>query len=73
MENLMTVEEVAAYVGVPKHTVYQWASQGTGPVGIKVGRYRRYRRRDVESWLDAKVKHETAEPGREAATADADR
>jgi excisionase family DNA binding protein len=47
---LLSVEEVAAYLGVPKKTVYgcwrQW-----GLRGYRVGRYLRFRERHVEEWL----------------------
>lgn len=45
-------DEVAAYVNVPVRTLDQWAYLGRGPRYIKVGRHRRYRWADVESWLD---------------------
>lgn len=43
---------LAAYLEVPERTVYQWRHTGYGPPGIRVGRHVRYRRRDVERWLD---------------------
>lgn len=49
---LASVEEVAAYLGVPPKTLYQWRHHGTGPRGSRVGRHVRYRWDDVEAWLD---------------------
>lgn len=49
---LGTSPEVAEYLGVPPRTLDQWAYLGIGPRWSKVGRYRRYRWEDVESWLD---------------------
>ncbi len=47
---LLTVDELAAWLGVPKKTVYgcwrQW-----GLRGYRVGRYLRFRERHVEEWL----------------------
>ena len=47
---LLSVEELAAYLGVPKKTVYgcwrQW-----GLRGYRVGRHLRFRERHVEEWL----------------------
>jgi excisionase family DNA binding protein len=47
---LLTVEELADYLGVPKKTVYgcwqQW-----GLKACKVGRHLRFRERHVEEWL----------------------
>ena len=48
----MTLAEVAAYVRVPLETVRYWRKHGRGPRSMKVGRYVRYRRRDVDNWLD---------------------
>lgn len=46
-------QTLAEYLNVPVATVYKWRYEGTGPPGIKVGRHVRYRRGDVEAWLDA--------------------
>lgn len=55
-ERLWTVDDVAEYLGVPKQTLYQWRTRGYGPHGCRVGKYVRYRRVDVDSWLDAQTK-----------------
>ncbi len=50
---LLSVAELAAYLGVPKKTVYgcwrQWGLRGYG-----VGRYLRFRERYVEEWLQTR-------------------
>jgi len=50
---LLSVEELAAYLGVPKKTVYgcwrQW-----GLRSYRVGRYLRFRERHVEEWLQTR-------------------
>jgi predicted DNA-binding transcriptional regulator AlpA len=51
-DRLLTVDEVAQWLGKPKATLYVWRTRGLGPRGIKVGNALRYRRRDVEAWLD---------------------
>jgi predicted DNA-binding transcriptional regulator AlpA len=40
---------------VPLQTVYSWNSTGDGPRYLKVGRYVRYRLRDVEAWEVARL------------------
>jgi len=50
---LLSSQQLAEYLQVPVQTVYDWAARGTGPARHKVGRYSRYRRADVEAWLDA--------------------
>lgn len=52
VERLMTLPEVATYLGVPEKTIYKWRSCDSGPRGIRVGRYVRWRSRDVEAWLE---------------------
>lgn len=47
---LLTVDELAAWLGVPKKTVYGcWRAWGLR--GHRVGRYLRFRERHVEEWL----------------------
>lgn len=52
---LMSPQQLADYLGVPVATVYRWRHESTGPRGIKVGKHVRYRRRDVESWLESRT------------------
>ena len=54
-DRLLTTEEVAQYLSVPLSTLYQWRLKKVGPRGIKVGKYIRYRRADIEAWLDTKA------------------
>ena len=49
---LLTADQVARWLGKPKATLYAWRTRGQGPRGIKVGGDLRYRRRDVEAYLD---------------------
>ncbi|MGY1618595.1 helix-turn-helix transcriptional regulator [Geodermatophilus sp. SYSU D00691] len=51
----MTVQDVAAYLGVPVATVFAWNSRGTGPKRYRVGKYVRYRQTDVDTWVDEQV------------------
>jgi len=52
---LLTAEELAAYLGVPRSTLYGWKYRGDGPPAIRVGRLLRYRSSEVERWLDAQT------------------
>lgn len=52
-DRLLTIAEVADYLGVPVGTLYQWRHKRTGPTGIRVGRHVRYRPREVEAWLES--------------------
>lgn len=50
-ERLWSLQETAAYLGVPVQTMYQWASRGIGPRSLRVGRHRRYRPAEVHRWV----------------------
>lgn len=51
MEELMTLEEVARYLRLSKDTVYRMASGGKLPAS-KVGSQWRFRKEDVDLWLE---------------------
>lgn len=53
LERLLDIDEVAAYLRIPKNTLYKWRVKGEGPRAIRFGKHLRFRRRDVEAWLDA--------------------
>lgn len=64
-EHLMSPPELAAQLQVTEHTVYTWRASGQGPKFIKLTKRRqaqiRYRRSDVEAWLDACTATKTGE------------
>ena len=48
----LTVPQLAEVLQVPVATIYRWRHLGEGPRGIRVsGRHVRFRRSDVEAWL----------------------
>jgi excisionase family DNA binding protein len=51
-EPLLTIDEVADWLGKPKNTLYRWRKQGYGPRAIKVGNDLRYRVAEVERFLN---------------------
>jgi excisionase family DNA binding protein len=55
MSNLLTPQEVADYLRVPVQTLYRWRYLGTGPRAALVGRHLRYRRADLDKWLEAQA------------------
>lgn len=48
--DVMTLDEVAEYLRIPRSTVYKLAREGRIP-GQKIGRQWRFRRAVVERWL----------------------
>lgn len=48
---VLTVDELAEYLKIPKSTLYKLAQEGKIP-GQKVGRHWRFRKETVDRWLD---------------------
>jgi len=57
-EPMLTPQELAAFLVVPVTTVYRWNSEGTGPRRVRIGKHVRYRRQDVESWIDQQAERQ---------------
>ncbi len=55
LEKLLTVEDLAEYLGVPVATLYAWRYRRQGPPGFRVGRHLRYRRADIDEWISLRV------------------
>jgi len=51
-DDWLSTSDLADWLRVPTATVYRWRYQGTGPAGYRVGRHLRFRRNDVEGWLE---------------------
>jgi excisionase family DNA binding protein len=49
-ESLLTADQVAAMLGVPRSWVYDQSRKGQIPT-VTLGRYRRYRREAIDEWL----------------------
>ena len=54
-DRLLTVEDLADYLAVPVATVYAWRYRRQGPPGFRVGRYLRFRRGDVDRWINDRL------------------
>jgi predicted site-specific integrase-resolvase len=59
-ENLKTAE-AAEFLQVKPATLEQWRWQGTGPKFIKMNRSVRYRREDLQAFVEARVFGSTTE------------
>lgn len=59
-DEMLTAKQTAAILRIPVERLYQWRSLGKhsghdrGPIAIvgPTGRYLRFRRADVDAWLD---------------------
>ena len=50
-ERLLTAREVAGYLNISKITIYDWAQKGKIPA-FRLGHHWRFRRSEIEEWLD---------------------
>jgi excisionase family DNA binding protein len=50
---ILTIDQAAAYLSVPKATLYTWRTRraGFGPRAVKLGGCLRYRRSDLDAWI----------------------
>ncbi|MCH7901703.1 MAG: helix-turn-helix domain-containing protein [Acidobacteria bacterium] len=60
LDPLLSVQDLAAYLEVPVATLYAWRYRRQGPTGFKVGRHLRYRKSDVDRWINERVQDETS-------------
>ena len=60
LQRLLSAQGVADYLGVPITTIYNWRHRSQGPPGLRVGRHLRYRRRDVEAWIERRLDDPTS-------------
>jgi len=54
--SLLTAEQVAEMLGVPKSWVYEQSRRGLIPT-VTLGRYRRYRREAITAWIEERELH----------------
>lgn len=50
--SLLTPQEVADYLAVPVLTLQTWRASRKGPPAYRVGKHVRYRREEVDAWLE---------------------
>lgn len=49
--SVLTIDELADYLKIPKSTLYKLAQEGKVP-GQKVGRHWRFRKETIDRWLE---------------------
>ena len=59
---LLTIDQAAEYLAIPKATLYTWRTRraGFGPRAVKFGGSLRYRRSDLDSWIEAHLEADDA-------------
>lgn len=51
MNDLLTIEEVAARIRRPEATLRYWRHRGEGPTSFKMGSRVMYKAADVDAWI----------------------
>lgn len=46
----LSVDEIAAYLGIKRDTVYRWTSERNMP-GHKIGRLWKFRKEEIDQWV----------------------
>lgn len=52
LEPLLGVPELAAYLGVPVQTIYDWRVNGKGPRAYRFGKRIKFAVSDVRAWVE---------------------
>jgi excisionase family DNA binding protein len=60
LPDLLSVAELAAYLGVPISTIHYWRGKELAPPALKIGKQLRFRAADVARWLDERRAREAA-------------
>jgi excisionase family DNA binding protein len=55
LEPLISAQELAEYLDVPVKTLYAWRYRRQGPPGLRVGKHLRYRRNDINEWIEQRT------------------
>lgn len=58
---IITTKEAADYVRLGKPTLERFRISGNGPAYVKLGGAVRYRKADLDSWLESRLTHSTSE------------
>lgn len=58
-DELLPAPDVSAEIHVPEPTLAQWRHRGEGPKFLKLGGHVRYRRSDLDAWLESCARSST--------------
>jgi excisionase family DNA binding protein len=66
-DEMLTIEELAAYLKLKPQTIYKWAQSGKLP-GAKFGKEWRFRRSAIERWIDSQIPPVAEKPRHESSS-----
>ncbi len=65
---LLTTDQAAAHLNIPKKTMEQWRCKGFGPAFIRyTARCVRYSTEALDAWVQSCIRNSTSDPGTTAA------
>ena len=62
---LLSREQAAQYLGIKRSTLEAWATRGGGPPFCKFGRLVRYRRKDLDAYVERNLVSSTSQTSAE--------
>lgn len=62
MADLLTSQQLADELDMTVDALAQWRYRGMGPIFIKEGHWVRYRRCDVDTWIESRRHERTDRP-----------
>ncbi|MFE7844515.1 helix-turn-helix transcriptional regulator [Microbacterium sp. NPDC057407] len=60
LEQLLDINELAAYLRVPVSTIYEWRMKGRAPRAHRYGKHLTFAVSDVRAWVDAQREPEAS-------------
>ena len=58
---MLRTTEAAGYIGLKKSTLEAWRVRGDGPQFLKLGKAVRYRKEDLDDFVNARIRTSTSE------------
>ena len=58
--NMFRTKEAAGYIGLRKCTLEAWRVRGGGPVFLKLGKAVRYRKEDLDAFINSRLRTSTS-------------
>mgnify|MGYP003114781027 FL=1 len=58
-KEILTINDLCELLSVTPKTVHGWRYRGIGPTSFKAGKHVRYKRSDVEAWIEQNTQEST--------------
>jgi predicted DNA-binding transcriptional regulator AlpA len=59
----LTPQQLSGQWGIPIRTLYAWRTRRLGPKAVRIGKHLRYRRDDVEAWVEEQDRTQNGDEG----------